>query len=193
MDGHDHAARIHRTRGSACHQSSSAMPISLAASCSDGPEKPSARRMGERAMRLSPFDPWAWSAFHALTLDTSTRPLRGGRQGRPQGGPVQSGSQHFPYAADGGAGETRAPRRSQGRCGTGFGTATRVPVQPAVFWRRLRGRPSQARSARRFAWCAARMKTRPPVADWARQSIECTATAVNCYCVSSVKPILEGH
>lgn len=23
---------------------------------------------GERALRLSPFDPWAWSAFHALTL-----------------------------------------------------------------------------------------------------------------------------
>ena len=23
---------------------------------------------GERALRLSPFDPWAWSAFHALAL-----------------------------------------------------------------------------------------------------------------------------
>ncbi|MFX7785015.1 hypothetical protein ABTJ92_22595, partial [Acinetobacter baumannii] len=23
---------------------------------------------GERAMRLSPFDPWAFAAFHALTL-----------------------------------------------------------------------------------------------------------------------------
>jgi len=66
------------------------------------------------------------------------RPLRGGGQRRPQGRPIQSGPQHLPYAAGGGAREARAARGSQGCRGACLGTTTRIPVQPAVFRRGLR-------------------------------------------------------
>jgi TolB-like protein/Tfp pilus assembly protein PilF len=69
MDGHDHAAAF------AAFEAALALSPSSAITYNTGGvilgwagEAERAIEWGERALRLSPFDPWAWSAHHALTL-----------------------------------------------------------------------------------------------------------------------------
>jgi TolB-like protein/Tfp pilus assembly protein PilF len=69
MDGHDHAA------GFAALEAALAVSPSCALTYIVGGvmfgwagHAERAIEWGERAMRLSPFDPWVWSTYHALTL-----------------------------------------------------------------------------------------------------------------------------
>ena len=145
MDGHDRAAAF------AAFEAALAVSPSTALSYICGSvilgwtgEAKRAIEWGERGIRLSPFDPWAFAAFHSLTLGHfHPRPLRRSSQSRLQGRPIQSGPQYLLYAARGAVGEDRAARRSQGGCGPRFGATTGVPVQPPIFRRGLRARASR--------------------------------------------------
>lgn len=69
MDGHDHAAAFAAFEAALAVSPSSAITYILGGVILGwGGEAERAIEWGERAMRLSPFDPWAWSAFHSLTL-----------------------------------------------------------------------------------------------------------------------------
>jgi TolB-like protein len=69
MDGHDRAAAFTAFDAALAVSPSSAITYILGSVVLGwGGEAERAIDWGERAMRLSPFDPWAWSAFHALTL-----------------------------------------------------------------------------------------------------------------------------
>ena len=69
MDGHDHAAAFTALEAALAISPSSAMTYIVGGVMFGwSGEAERAIEWGERAMRLSPFDPWAWSAFHALTL-----------------------------------------------------------------------------------------------------------------------------
>jgi tetratricopeptide (TPR) repeat protein len=69
MDGHDHAAAFAALEAALAVSPSSALTY-IAGGVIFGwaGEAERAIEWGERAMRLSPFDPWVWSAYHALTL-----------------------------------------------------------------------------------------------------------------------------
>lgn len=69
MDGHDHAAAFAAFEAALAVSPSSAVTYILGGvilAWTGDAER--AIEWGERAMRLSPFDPWAFAAFHALTL-----------------------------------------------------------------------------------------------------------------------------
>src|SRR6266702_2529754 len=69
MDGHDHAAAFTALEAALAISPSSALTYIVGGVMFGwAGEAERAIEWGERAMRLSPFDPWAWSAFHALTL-----------------------------------------------------------------------------------------------------------------------------
>jgi tetratricopeptide (TPR) repeat protein len=69
MDGHDHAAAFVALDAALAISPSSAITY-IVGSVMLGwaGEAERAVEWGERAMRLSPFDPWIWSAYHALAL-----------------------------------------------------------------------------------------------------------------------------
>jgi adenylate cyclase len=69
MDGHDHAAAFAAFEAALAVSPSSAVTYilgSVVLAWTGQAER--AIEWGERAMRLSPFDPWAFAAFHSLTL-----------------------------------------------------------------------------------------------------------------------------
>jgi TolB-like protein len=69
MDGHDHAAAFIALEAALAVSPSSAISYILGSvmlGWSGNAER--AIEWGARALRLSPFDPWAWSAFHAFCL-----------------------------------------------------------------------------------------------------------------------------
>ena len=69
MDGHDHAAAFAAFEAALAVSPSSALTYvlgSVVLAWTGQAER--AIEWGERAMRLSPFDPWAFAAFHSLTL-----------------------------------------------------------------------------------------------------------------------------
>ena len=69
MDGHDHAAAFAALEAALAISPSSALTYIVGGVILGwAGEAERAIEWGERAMRLSPFDPWAWSAFHSLTL-----------------------------------------------------------------------------------------------------------------------------
>ncbi len=69
MDGHDHAAAFAALEAALAVSPSSALTYIVGGVIFGwAGEAERAIEWGERAMRLSPFDPWAWSAFHSLTL-----------------------------------------------------------------------------------------------------------------------------
>jgi TolB-like protein/Tfp pilus assembly protein PilF len=69
MDGHDHAAAFAALEAALAVSPSSALTYIVGGVIFGWAGKAErAIEWGERAMRLSPFDPWAWSAFHSLTL-----------------------------------------------------------------------------------------------------------------------------
>jgi TolB-like protein len=69
MDGHDHAAAFAALEAALAISPSSALTYILGGVIFGwAGEAERAIEWGKRAMRLSPFDPWAWSAFHSLTL-----------------------------------------------------------------------------------------------------------------------------
>jgi len=69
MDGHDHDAAFAALEAALAVSPSSAITYNVGGVISGwAGEAKQAIEWGERAMRLSPFDPWAWSAFHALAL-----------------------------------------------------------------------------------------------------------------------------
>lgn len=69
MDGHDHAAAFAALDAALAVSPSSAITYILGGVIFGwAGEAERAIEWGERAMRLSPFDPWVWSAWHALTL-----------------------------------------------------------------------------------------------------------------------------
>jgi len=69
MDGHDHAAAFAALEAALAVSPSSALTYIVGGVIFGwAGEATRAIEWGERAMRLSPFDPWAWSAFHSLTL-----------------------------------------------------------------------------------------------------------------------------
>jgi TolB-like protein/Tfp pilus assembly protein PilF len=69
MDGHDHAAAFAALEAALAVSPSSALTYIVGGVIFGwAGEAERAIEWGERAMRLSPFDPWAWSACHALTL-----------------------------------------------------------------------------------------------------------------------------
>jgi len=69
MDGHDHAAAFAALEAALAVSPSSALTYIMGGVIFGwAGEAERAIEWGERAMRLSPFDPWAWSACHALTL-----------------------------------------------------------------------------------------------------------------------------
>jgi TolB-like protein/Tfp pilus assembly protein PilF len=69
MDGHDHAAAFTALEAALAVSPSSALTYNVGGVMFGWTgEAERAIEWGERAMRLSPLDPWAWSAFHALTL-----------------------------------------------------------------------------------------------------------------------------
>jgi TolB-like protein len=69
MDGHDHAAAFAAFEAALAVSPSSALTHILGSVILGwAGEAERAIAWGERAMRLSPFDPWAFAAFHALTL-----------------------------------------------------------------------------------------------------------------------------
>lgn len=69
MDGHDHATAFAAVEAALAISPSSAITYNVGG-VMFGWQGEAARAIewGDRAMRLSPFDPWAWAAFHALTL-----------------------------------------------------------------------------------------------------------------------------
>jgi TolB-like protein len=69
MDGHDHAAAFAAFEAALAVSPSSALTYILGSvilAWTGQAER--AIEWGERGMRLSPFDPWAFAAFHSLTL-----------------------------------------------------------------------------------------------------------------------------
>ena len=69
MDGHDHAAAFTALEAALAISPSSAITYIVGGVMLGwAGEAERAIEWGERGLRLSPFDPWAWSAFHALTL-----------------------------------------------------------------------------------------------------------------------------
>jgi TolB-like protein/tetratricopeptide (TPR) repeat protein len=69
MDGHDHASAFAALEAALAVSPSSALTYIVGGVLFGwAGEAERAIEWGERAMRLSPFDPWAWSACHALTL-----------------------------------------------------------------------------------------------------------------------------
>jgi len=69
MDGHDHAAAFTALEAALAVSPSSALTYIVGGVILGwAGEAERAIEWGERAMRLSPFDPWSWSAFHSLTL-----------------------------------------------------------------------------------------------------------------------------
>jgi len=69
MDGHDHAAAFAAFEAALAVSPSSAITYILGSVILAWTgEAERAIEWGERAMRLSPFDPWAFAAFHSLTL-----------------------------------------------------------------------------------------------------------------------------
>ena len=69
MDGHDHDAAFAALEAALAVSPSSAITYNVGGVISGwAGEAKQAIEWGARAMRLSPFDPWAWSAFHALAL-----------------------------------------------------------------------------------------------------------------------------
>jgi adenylate cyclase len=69
MDGHDHAAAFAAFEAALAVSPSSALTYILGSVILGwGGEAERAIEWGERAMRLSPFDPWAFAAFHSLML-----------------------------------------------------------------------------------------------------------------------------
>lgn len=69
MDGHDHAAAFAAFEAALAISPSSALTYILGSVILGwGGEAERAIEWGERSMRLSPFDPWAFAAFHSLTL-----------------------------------------------------------------------------------------------------------------------------
>lgn len=69
MDGHDHAAAFAAFEAARAISPSLALTYILGSVVlAWGGEAERALDWGERGMRLSPFDPWAFAAFHALTL-----------------------------------------------------------------------------------------------------------------------------
>jgi adenylate cyclase len=69
MDGHDHAAAFAAFEAALAVSPSSAITYILGSVVFAWTgEAERAIEWGERAMRLSPFDPWAFAAFHSLTL-----------------------------------------------------------------------------------------------------------------------------
>jgi TolB-like protein/Tfp pilus assembly protein PilF len=69
MDGHDHDAGFAALEAALAFSPSSAITYNVGGVMFGwAGEAERAIEWGERAMRLSPFDPWAWSAFHAFAL-----------------------------------------------------------------------------------------------------------------------------
>lgn len=69
MDGHDHASAFTALEAALAISPSSALTYIVGGVIFGwAGEADRAIAWGERALRLSPFDPWAWSACHALTL-----------------------------------------------------------------------------------------------------------------------------
>jgi TolB-like protein/Tfp pilus assembly protein PilF len=69
MDGHDQAAAFAAFEAALAVSPSSALSYILGSVVlAWNGEAERAIEWGERAMRLSPFDPWAFAAFHSLTL-----------------------------------------------------------------------------------------------------------------------------
>lgn len=69
MDGHDHAAAFAAFEAALAVSPSSALTYILGSVIfAWAGEAERAIEWGERAMRLSPFDPWAFAAFHSLAL-----------------------------------------------------------------------------------------------------------------------------
>ena len=69
MDGHDHAAAFAAFEAALAVSPSSALTYILGSVIlAWAGEAERAIEWAERAMRLSPFDPWAFAAFHSLTL-----------------------------------------------------------------------------------------------------------------------------
>jgi TolB-like protein/Tfp pilus assembly protein PilF len=69
MDGHDHEAAFTTLEAALAVSPSSAMTYIVGGVMFGwAGEAERAIEWGERGLRLSPFDPWAWSAFHAVTL-----------------------------------------------------------------------------------------------------------------------------
>jgi TolB-like protein/Tfp pilus assembly protein PilF len=69
MDAHDHASAFAALEAALAVSPSSAITHILGGVIFGwAGEAERAIEWGERALRLSPFDPWIWSAFHALTL-----------------------------------------------------------------------------------------------------------------------------
>ena len=69
MDGHDHATAFVAVEAALALSPSSAITYNVGG-VMFGWQGEAARAIewGNRAIRLSPFDPWKWSAYHALTL-----------------------------------------------------------------------------------------------------------------------------
>jgi len=73
MDGHDHAAAFATFEAALAVSPLSALTYVLGSVIHGWTgEAEHAIEWGERAMRLSPFDPWAFASFHSLTLGTFT-------------------------------------------------------------------------------------------------------------------------
>jgi TolB-like protein/Tfp pilus assembly protein PilF len=69
MDGHDHDVAFVAVEAALAVSPSSAITYIVGGVMFGwAGEASRAIEWGERAMRLSPFDPWIWSTFHALTL-----------------------------------------------------------------------------------------------------------------------------
>jgi TolB-like protein/Tfp pilus assembly protein PilF len=69
MDGHDHASAFTALEAALAISPSSALTYIVGGVMLGwAGEAERAIDWGERGLRLSPFDPWAWSAFHALAL-----------------------------------------------------------------------------------------------------------------------------
>jgi tetratricopeptide (TPR) repeat protein len=69
MDGHDHASAFVALEAALAVSPSSALTYILGGVMLGwAGEAERAIEWGERGIRLSPFDPWIWSAYHALTL-----------------------------------------------------------------------------------------------------------------------------
>jgi TolB-like protein len=69
MDGHDHDAGFAALEAALAFSPSSAITYNIGGVMFGwAGEAERAIEWGTRAMRLSPFDPWAWSAFHAFAL-----------------------------------------------------------------------------------------------------------------------------
>jgi tetratricopeptide (TPR) repeat protein len=69
MDGHDHAAAFAAVEAALAISPSSAITYNVGGVMFGWQgEAQRAIEWGGQAIRLSPFDPWKWSAYHAVTL-----------------------------------------------------------------------------------------------------------------------------